>query len=209
MHRLINDLIKDGYLRTDAIIEAFSAIERIEFVPEELEGESRANIPLPIGFGQTISQPLTVAFMLELLDPRLEHNILDVGSGSGWTTALLSYIVGRKKGKVVAIEIVPELCEKGRKNVDKYSFIKDGIAEMYCRDGSEGYSTGAPYDRILVSATAQEIPDSLKRQLKVGGKMVIPVHNDIWYLEKKGEDDFYKEEFPGFAFVPLIQKSRI
>ncbi|MCX6765977.1 MAG: protein-L-isoaspartate O-methyltransferase [Candidatus Moranbacteria bacterium] len=208
MSKLVNDLIKNGYLKTDLVIDAFSEINRIEFVPEDLENQSEVNIPLPIGYGQTISQPLTVAIMFELLDPRREQNILDVGSGSGWTTALLSYIVG-PKGKVTALERISELCEFGKKNADKYGFIKKRITEFYCSDGSAGFPKNAPYDRILVSAATSEVPRLLKEQLKIGGKMVVPVHNDIWYLEKKGEDDFYKEEYPGFSFVPLIQETNI
>ncbi len=207
MNKLISDLIKNGYLKTDIIIEAFSEINRADFIPEDLEKEAEANIPLPIGFGQTISQPLTVAIMLELLDPRPGLNILDVGSGSGWTTALLSYIAG-VHGKVTALERIPELYEFGKKNIDKYSYLKKGIAELYNADGTKGFSKYAPYDRILVSAMAGEVPPALKEQLKIGGKMVIPVHNDVWYLEKKSEGDFYKEEYPGFAFVPLVEESQ-
>ena len=207
MSRLVNDLIKDGYLRTSLIIDAFSEIDRIEFVPQDLEAESEANIPLPIGHGQTISQPLTVAIMFELLDPQRGHNILDVGSGSGWTTTLLSYIVG-SNGKVTAIERIPELCKYGEENTDKYRYVKKKIAEFYNIDGSDGFPQNAPYDRILVSAGGEEVPKALKDQLKIGGKIVIPVNNDIWYLEKKGDDDFYKEEYPGFSFVPLIQDKK-
>lgn len=208
MSRLVNNLIKDGYLRTDAIIDAFSEIQRIEFIPEELESEAEANIPLPIGFGQTISQPLTVAIMFELLNPEVGHHVLEVGSGSGWATALLSYIVG-SKGKVTSLEIIPELYAIGKTNVDKYGYVKNGIADMQCSDGTHGYPPNAPYDRILVSAMATEVPQALKDQLKVGGKMVIPIHNDIWYLEKRGDNDFYKEEYPGFSFVPLVQQGKV
>lgn len=206
MSRLVNDLIKNGYLRTDRIIDAFSEINRAEFLPKDLEGEAEANIPLPIGYGQTISQPLTVAIMLELLQPEKGNNILDVGFGSGWTTALLAYIVG-EKGKITAVERLRELYDFGEKNVSKYNFIKKGIVEFCRGDGSKGHPKNAPYDRILVSAMADEIPPKLKEQLKIGGKMVIPIHNDVWYVEKRGENDFYKEEYPGFSFVPLIEKN--
>lgn len=206
MSHLVNNLIRDGYLKTDIIIDAFSKIDRLEFVPPSLESEAEANIPLPIGHGQTISQPLTVAFMLELLDPQPGQMILDVGSGSGWTTALLSCIVG-EKGKVIAMERIKELCEFGEKNVEKFGFIKKGIAEMHCADGIKGFPKHAPYDRILVSAMTDEVPKALKEQLKIGGKMVIPVHNDIWYLKKEGADEFCKEEYPGFSFVPLVEES--
>lgn len=203
MSKLVNDLIRDGYLKSDLIIDAFSEINRIEFVPEELEREAEENVALPIGYGQTISQPLTVAFMLELLDPRRGQKILDVGSGSGWTMALLSYIAG-SGGKVIGLERIEELKKIGEKNTDKYGYVKKGIAEFYSADGSIGFPPGAPFDRILVSASTDRVPEELKRQLKIGGKMVIPVRNSIVYLEKKNETDFYKEEYPGFVFVPLI-----
>lgn len=207
MSRLVNNLIRDGYLKTSSIIDAFSEMHRIEFVQSEFEGIADANIPLPIGHGQTISQPMTVAIMMELLDPQKDQNILDVGSGSGWTTAILSYIVG-SNGKVTAMERIPELCELGKKNVDKFKYAKKGIAEFHSGDGSQGYPHNAPYDRILVSAVTEEIPKALKDQLKIGGKIVIPVHNDIWYLKKNGDDDFYKEEYPGFSFVPLVEENK-
>ena len=103
MNSLINNLIRNGYLKSDLIIDAFSEISRIEFVPKEFEKDANADIALPIGYGQTISQPKTVAIMLELLDSQRGHNILDIGSGSGWTTALLCCIVG-KGGRVTAVE---------------------------------------------------------------------------------------------------------
>lgn len=203
MSKLVNDLITNGYLRTDLIIDAFSEISRVEFVPEELESEADRDIALPIGYGQTISQPLTVAVMLELLDPKRGQKILDVGSGSGWTAALLAYIVGGQ-GKVIAVEGIEQLEKFGEKNVDKFGYVKKGIVEFYAADGNIGFPPAAPFDRILVSAAAEKIPQALKDQLKIGGKMVIPVKNAITYLEKKSETDFYKEEYPGFSFVPLI-----
>jgi protein-L-isoaspartate(D-aspartate) O-methyltransferase len=201
--KLVNDLIRKGYLRSDLIINSFSEISRMEFVPQDLELEAEEDVALPIGYGQTISQPLVVAFMLELLDPQRGHKILDVGSGSGWTTALLSFIVG-ERGKVFGIERIKELKEFGEKNVNKFSFIKKGIAKFVEADGNKGFSKESPFDRILVSAVSYEVPQALKEQLKVGGKLVMPVRNSIVYLEKKKENDFYKEEFPGFYFVPLV-----
>jgi len=206
MSRLVNDLIKGGYLRSDSVIDAFSKVHRIEFVPEDLAGQAEANIALPIGYGQTISQPLTVAFMLEMLDLRPGNNILDIGSGSGWTTALLAHIAGAN-GKVTALEKIKELCELGEKNVGKLNFVKKGIVQFHCMSAEEGYEKNAPYDRILVSAAALEIPSALKRQLAIGGKMVIPIASSIWHVEKKGEEDFHIEKFPGFAFVPFVHKS--
>ncbi len=206
MSKLVNDLIKNGYLKTDALIEAFEHINRIEFVPKEFELEAQMDVALPIGYGQTISQPLVVAMMLELLDPHPEHKILDIGSGSGWTTALLANIIGQK-GKVIALETIPTLFEFGKGNADKYDFVKNGVTEFYNLDGSQGFPEQAPYDRILVSAAVGgAIPQALKDQLKIGGKMIIPVRNSIVYLEKKSDQEFYKEEFSGFTFVPFIMK---
>lgn len=203
MSKLVNDLIRHGYLKSDLIIDAFSEIVRIEFVPEDMEREAEVDMALPIGYGQTISQPSVVALMLELLDPQREHKILDVGSGSGWTTALLSYIVG-EKGKVIAVERIKDLMEFGQKNADKFGYVKKNIAEFHCGDASQGFASEAPFDRILVSAAAETVPPALKEQLKIGGKMVIPVRNSIYLMEKIADNKFKEEEIPGFAFVPLI-----
>lgn len=203
MSRLIEDLIQQGYLRSDIIIDAFRKIRREEFLPGGLKNLSEEDVALPIGSGQTISQPLTVAFMLELLNPERGQNILDVGSGSGWTTALLSEIVG-DEGHVTALEILPEISSWGKKNADRFGFVKKGVAEFHVADGRAGFPKNAPYDRILISASADEIPENLKEQLRVGGRMVIPVENSIWMLEKKEEGGFREEEYPGFAFVPLV-----
>ena len=205
MNSLTRDLVYQGYLKTDRIIDAFSKIRRVDFVPEELAGASGANIPLPIGHGATISQPLTVAFMLEKLQPRLGDKVLDIGAGSGWTTALLAHIVG-KKGKVIGIERIKSLCDFGTNNISKYNLIEGGRAKIICADGSKGYVNEAPYQRILVSAAAEEIPKELKKQLVVGGRLAIPVKDSIWMIEKKSDKIFHEEEYPGFAFVPLVSK---
>ena len=205
MSNLINSLIQEGWLKSPHIIEAFLEIKRVDFLPDSIKNLAEINEALPIGFGQTISQPLVVAFMLELLQPRKGEKILDIGAGSGWTTALLADIVG-KEGKVVAIEIIPELKEFGEKNVSKYNFIEKGIVEFLCADGSQGYKEEAPYDKILVSASAKECLKAWKDQLKIGGKIVVPIRNSIFLFEKKSKESFTQKEFPGFVFVPLIQK---
>ena len=158
---LIDDLIREGRLKTQNIIEAFRKIKRVDFLPQDMKNLAELNEALPIGFGQTISQPLVVAFMLELLEPKKGEKILDIGSGSGWTTALLAEIVG-KQGKVIAIDIIPELVEFGKQNVAKYNFIKEGRVEFICVDGSKGYQKEAPYDKILASATASKLPKAWK-----------------------------------------------
>jgi len=199
---LVDKLIERGYLKTPEIIAAFKKIKRVDFLREEYKHLAEIDEPLPIGYGQTISQPLTVAFMFELLQPKKGDKILDIGSGSGWTTALLAEIVG-ESGKVYGIEIIPELKEFGEKNVSKYNFIKKGIVKFVCGDGSQGLPSEKPFDKILVSASAESVPNSLKEQLKNNGRMVIPVKNSIFLITK--EENKYKEkEFPYFSFVPLV-----
>ncbi len=203
---LIEELIKDDWLRTPRLIEAFRKIKREDFLPPDMRNLAELNEALPVGHGQTISQPLVVAFMLELLQPREGEKILDVGSGSGWTSALLAEIVG-EGGKVFSLELVPELKEFGEKNVAKYSFVEKGIVKFICCNGAHGYEKEAPFDKILCSASLQKrIPQSWKDQVKIGGKIVTPLATSIYCLVKKGKNEFEEDEHPGFAFVPLVEK---
>ncbi len=204
MNGRINELIRQGNLKTDIIINAFSEIDRVDFVPKDLKRDAYANIALPIGYGQTISQPMIVAIMLEFLDPQQGQKVLDIGSGSGWTTALLCYIVGNH-GKVIALEKIEKLSNWGKENVSKYGYVKDFIAEFYVADGTKGFSKNAPYDRILVSASTDKVPNELKAQLVIGGKMVIPIKSSLVYIERISKEEFKQEEFPGFLFVPLVR----
>ena len=200
MEQLINNLIQRGCLKTPRIINAFRKIERVDFTPRELKGEADVNAPLPIGYGQTISQPLTVAFMLELLEPREGDKILDIGSGSGWQTAMLAEITG-EEGKVCAIERIPELKAFGENNAKKYQFKN---IEFILGDGSIGLKKESPFDKIIAAAASNEIPEELKKQLKIKGRLVIPVASSIWLIVRDGENKFTEQEFPGFAFVPLV-----
>ena len=202
---LVDSLIEQEWLKTPRIIYAFKKIKRIDFLPDDMKDLAELNEALSIGYGQTISQPLVVAFMLELLQPKPGDKVLDIGAGSGWTSALLSEIVG-DKGKVIAIEIIPELVEFSRKNIRKYNFIEKGIAEFICADGSQGYQKEAPFDKILCSAEAQEVPQAWKDQLKIGGRIVTPIGSSIWLFIKKSSEQFEEKEYPGFVFVPLVSK---
>jgi len=200
---LIKELIEEGYLRTKSIIEAFQKIDRIDFVLEEYKNEAYGNYPLPIGFGQTISQPLTVAFMLELLEPKPGEKILDVGAGSGWQTSLLAYLAG-EQGRVIAIEIIPELKKIAETNIEKYNFIKIGRVELILGDGSKGYQKEAPFDKIIAAAAALSIPPAWKEQLKIGGVIVAPVGQNIVVLKKLNQNEFSQKQYFGFNFVPLV-----
>lgn len=200
MNQLVKYLIKLGVLITPVIIDAFLRVDRGDFVLLQYQDLEYEDIALPIGHGQTISQPQTVAFMIELLLPQKGDRILDVGSGSGWTTAILSQIVG-KKGKVVGVEIIPDLVTFGNNNLNKNSYPQAKIVES---KGKIGYKEEAPYDRILVSASSPDLPNALVDQLKPGGKMVIPIGESIWEIKKEESGKISKREFPGFVFVPLI-----
>lgn len=207
MHRrMVNNLIKEGWLRRERIIKAFLKIKREDFVPQTEKVFAYADRPLPIGWGQTISQPQVVAFMIELLDPKPGEKILDVGFGSGWTSALLAEIVG-EEGRVVAIERILQLKEFGEKNIAKYNFIKKGIVRCVWGDGSKGYQKMAPFDKILCSASLQKkIPESWKEQLKTGGLIVTPMGYSVYLFRKKNMEELEKKEYPGFLFVPLIEE---
>src|SRR3989338_9901988 len=148
-------------LRSSRSEDAFRAVPRANFVPQELRDQAYEDYPLPIGFGATISQPTTVAFMLEKLDVRLGQKVLDIGSGSGWTTALLAHLVG-PKGRVTGLEIVPELVTLGQRNLAKYYFlirankqIVESAEIQQAEKGAVGLPRVAPFDRILVSASAE------------------------------------------------------
>lgn len=220
--QMVDNLQEQGYLNTDLIIQAFLKTDRADFVPQNVKDQAYANHPLPIGYGQTISQPATVALMLELLQPQPGQKILDIGAGSGWQTALLAYCVGRQnakgkaqngkqqrkiqnysKGKVFAIELVPALKEFGERNVSKYNFTKKGIIEFLCQDGKLGLPEQAPFDRIIAAASGPDTPVAWQQQLKIGGRLVMPIGHSIWLYEKMSSGQFIKKEFPGFIFVPL------
>ena len=181
-------------------------MDRADFVPPEYRDDAYGDFPLPIGFGATISQPTVVAFMLELLQPRKGDKVLDVGTGSGWTTALLAHIVG-PSGSIAGIEIIPELVALGMANLRKYNLPQAKIVQakehVLGLPAQAGLPEKAPFDKILVSAAADSLPQELIDQLANGGRMAIPIRDSVWRVEKKAEGSLNKEEFFGFAFVPL------
>ncbi len=198
----VNDLVARGLVRTAAIVSALTDVDRKHFVGIENEDVAYADRPLPIGHDQTISQPATVAFMLELLGAQLGDHVLDLGAGSGWTTALLAHIVG-PQGAVLGIEREPDLVLFGQENLARYDMLEHAAIEQ-SRPDALGAPDAAPFDRILVSAGAAEIPDALVKQLRIGGIMVIPVKDSLLHVERTGEEDVTVQEYPGFAFVPLL-----
>lgn len=198
---LILHLINCGAMHSNNIIEAFKNIDRIDFVLDPNVSDVYEDYPLHIGYNQTISQPRTVAMMMEMLEPQEGQKVLDIGSGSGWTTALLSFIVG-DTGSVLGMERITDLVRFGNLNLEKYKFKNTTIIQAREKLGI----VGEKFDRILVSAAANKFPTELTEQLKVGGKLVIPVGNSIYEINKRENGDIESIEHYGFTFVPLIFK---
>ncbi|MBC7080057.1 MAG: protein-L-isoaspartate O-methyltransferase [Methanothrix sp.] len=188
---------------SERVVEAMSRVPRELFVPEELRPMAYEDRPLPIGHGQTISAPHMVAMMCDLLDLREGMKVLEVGGGCGYHAAVMAELVG-PSGHVYSVERIPELVEMARRNLERARYRN---VSMILGDGTLGYSEQAPYDRISVAASAPDIPEPLKEQLRPGGRMVIPVgtySQDLLIVTKNHE--IRVERAMGVIFVPLIGK---
>lgn len=207
---LIQTLIGKGVLRSARIKHVLEAVDRADFVPLEEKRFAYMDEALSIGFGQTISQPYTVVFMLERLDVQEGDVVLEIGYGSGWQTALLADLVGAE-GKIHAMELVPELCEFGKANVEKYPEIAKHVS-FYCQNASGGLSDVAKnsggFNRIIAAAEVKKVPVAWRTQLKTGGVLVYPQEGSLFKETKNDKGEFGMEEYPGFAFVPFIEAER-
>jgi protein-L-isoaspartate(D-aspartate) O-methyltransferase len=187
------------------IDEAFAAVPRAEFLPPEQARSAGVDQALPIGYGQTNSQPTTVRNLLSVLDPRPGDRVLDVGCGSGWTTALLAHLVG-PDGEVIGVEVLPPLVEFGRANLtgEQLPWARIEPAER----GVLGRPAEAPYDRILVSAEATQLPRTLIDQLVEGGRLVVPVAGELVEVRRTPgwpDVDADVHRHGRYAFVPLVE----
>jgi len=203
--QLIKYLKGRGVLHSARLERALWQIKREHFVSPAYQAEAYNDYPLGIGWAQTISQPTTVVFMLEKLQVELGDKVLDVGAGSGWQTALLSYLVGQT-GRVIGLEIIGDLVSKARENINRYQL--DNVQIVHA-DGHDGFSLSAPYDKIIVSAAASQVPENLLSQLRLGGSLIVPVGQgvqDVVLIKKIAQDRFDKQKFPGFIFVPFVKK---
>jgi protein-L-isoaspartate(D-aspartate) O-methyltransferase len=197
---LLERLRSQSFIGGD-VYDAFAAVDRADFVRGDHVEAAYKDKPLPIGHGQTISQPHTVGFMLSLLDVEPGMTVLDIGSGSAYTTALLAELVGHK-GSVKGLEIIEDLVGFGRSNLAPYEY--DWASIEQATPGVLGDPDGL-YDRVLVSAAARSVPDELLDQVKVGGVVVVPVKNEILRIERTGHapEDHRVDRYEGFRFVPL------
>lgn len=186
-------------LRSERIEQALRAVDRKDFVREGYRVEAYEDYAIPIGEDQTISQPTTVVYMLETLDVQPGQTVLDVGCGSGWTTALLAHLVGND-GHVVGVEINDSLAEFGQENISTYDFTQANIRQG---NAMEDTQPEAPFNRILASAAAPKVPDMLTRQLTSGGVLVMPVEEKIVKLVKKPDGTYDRTKKEGFRFVPM------
>ncbi|WP_395658663.1 protein-L-isoaspartate O-methyltransferase [Nocardioides sp.] len=185
---------------TDRVGEAFAAVPREWFLPRSQRRRAAYDGPIDIGHGQTNSQPRTVEAMLRLLEVRPGDRVLDVGSGSGWTTGLLAHLTGTR-GSVLGLELVPQLVELGRRNLARGDWPWARIEPA--RPHVLGDPDGAPYDRVLVSAGAQELPVGLVGQLAPTGRLVIPVAGEMLLVEARADDQPLVTRHGYYRFVPL------
>ncbi|MFC2154199.1 protein-L-isoaspartate O-methyltransferase [Candidatus Altiarchaeota archaeon] len=199
---LISRLLAAGYVRDDKVAEALMSVRREEFVPEKQKTYAYDDRPLSIGWGQTISAPHMVAIMTQHTEARGASKVLEVGAGSGYQAAVLAEVL--PDADIISVERVPELVSFAQENLKRCGY--ENVTVVF-GDGTKGYPDLAPYDRILVTAAAPKVPDSLVEQLAEGGRMLIPVGGhflqDLVAVEKK-KGKIEKSSLGGCVFVPLI-----
>jgi protein-L-isoaspartate(D-aspartate) O-methyltransferase len=199
-NKLVLDLKTKG-INDDSVLEAVKSVPRHLFMDSGFLDHAYQDKAFPISSGQTISQPFTVAFQTELLNVKKDHKILEIGTGSGYQAAILCHM----GAKVYTIERIKELFRKTSVFLPSINYRPK---KMIYGDGYVGYSEEAPYDSIIVTAGASEIPEKLINQLKIGGRMVIPVGDEVQkmkLLTKLSESDFETKIFGDFQFVPMLK----
>jgi protein-L-isoaspartate(D-aspartate) O-methyltransferase len=200
---MVRDQIAARGVKSPRVLQAMRAVPRHLFVPKALESKAYTDHPLDIGHQQTISQPYIVAKMTELLDPKPDQKVLEVGTGSGYQAAVLSKLVG----EVYTIEIVPELAEQARRLLAE---IGDDNVHVITGDGYRGLPDHAPFDAVIVTAAPDKVPQPLIDQLKVGGRMVIPVGGKDQVLEllEKTKDGVVTKKVFDVKFVPMTGEAQ-
>lgn len=198
--RMVDSQIRARGVRDERVLDAMGKIPRHLFVPESLRALAYADEPLPIGEGQTISQPYIVAYMTEALELGGDERVLEVGTGSGYQTAVLAELVR----EVWTVEIVESLALRAREMLEELGYRN---IRFKVGDGSQGWQQGAPFDAVIVTAAAARIPDSLEDQLGAGGRMVVPVGTDLQelYLVRRDDGGVGMKRLLSVRFVPLVK----
>lgn len=205
LDNLINTMKNSRFLNDKRVESAIRKTPRHEFVSTPLQEKAYDDLPIPIMNNQTVSQPSVVSRMTEWLDVRDGQKILEVGSGSGWQSAILSYLVGQ--GKIFSIERHSELVNFAKKNLEKLG-IKN--VTVVFGDGSLGLPNESPFDRIIITAACEKIPQPLFEQLSINGLLVAPVGEftqSLVLLKKTSQGIMEIKNEPGYVFVPLLGKS--
>jgi protein-L-isoaspartate(D-aspartate) O-methyltransferase len=203
--RMVEEQIKPRGIKDMRVLEAFAKVERHKFIPEELRDSSYADYPIPIGEGQTISQPFIVALMTECLDLKGEEKVLEIGTGSGYQTAILAELAN----VVCTVERIQVLSDGARQHLSElgYKNIKFKVS-----DGTLGWKEESPFDRMIITAAAPAVPLPLTEQLKEGGKLILPVADNFGQmltLITKENGQMIAENICPVVFVPLIGKHGI
>ncbi|MGB5932598.1 MAG: protein-L-isoaspartate(D-aspartate) O-methyltransferase, partial [Anaerolineae bacterium] len=198
---MVRSQIEARGVKDPQVLETMRSVPRHEFVPSEYQDYSYADQPLPIGYGQTISQPYMVAVMTELLEVEEGDKVLEVGTGSGYQAAILAEITAQ----VYSVEIIPELSESAAFRLKRLGYDQVKVANL---DGYYGWEEHAPYDRIIVTCAPDHMPSPLLEQLKDGGRLIIPVgppgaYQTLWLIEREGDEFLYKNVMEWIRFVPL------
>jgi protein-L-isoaspartate(D-aspartate) O-methyltransferase len=195
------DKIREQGIRDPRVLEAVAGVPRHRFVPAAVVNRAYEDTALPIGYGQTISQPSLQALYLQTLEIGPHDKVLEVGAGSGYQTALLAEL----SSNVYAVERIPELTQRAREILDELGYAN---VALVTKDGTTGWAKYAPYDGILVGAAAPGIPDALVAQLRVGGRLLIPIgdrhRQQLTLVRKTDEERMEQEVVTGCVFVPLI-----
>ncbi|MFW5868699.1 MAG: protein-L-isoaspartate(D-aspartate) O-methyltransferase [Armatimonadota bacterium] len=197
---MVNTLAEEGVISSERVMEAMKTVPRHQFVPRGQVASAYDDAPLPIGEGQTITAPSVVGMMTEALEPRPTDRVLEIGTGSGYQAAVLAELVRH----VYTIEIIEELAVSAKNRLEGLDYTNITVRHG---DGYEGWPEHAPFDRIIVTAAPEEIPQTLIDQLKDGGLMIIPIAEDGWaqklYLVEKDGDQITKTELADVIFVPM------
>lgn len=199
--RMVEDQLVHRRIADPRVIAAFGEVDRTQFVPGELASRAYDDAPLPIGSGQTISQPYVVAVTVEALELRGDEHVLEIGTGSGYAAAIL----GELARQVETVERLGELADVARERLDRLGYAN---VHVHHADGTRGWQAGAPYEAIAVAAGAPRPPRSLLAQLTIGGHLVLP-HGEVerqrlTRITRRGPDDYVEQDLGDVRFVPLV-----